>query len=213
MLNISKLTLIIKGKKILDDVSLNITDNQIIGLVGPNGSGKSSLFKCISSLYINYEGTISYTGKLAFMIENSAFYEYLSGYDNLLILSIIYHVNKDTIKKTIDIFKANDFIYKSVKNYSMGMKQKLYLISIFMQEASVILLDEPTNALDTISIINLRNYLKEFKDKIIIYSSHTLSELNKVCDEIVYIKNGKIIERTKNKKALEKRFMEVYCDN
>lgn len=193
----------------LDSVSFSLREGEVVGLVGPNGAGKSTLMKTIVGLIRNYDGTINIEGenvlnqkrkKVGCLIENPGFYPDLSGYDNLLFFSKISGSgDKTEIENVIELLGIKNFIHKKAKKYSLGMKQRLALAQAVLGNPKLLVLDEPTNGLDPNIIITIRKFIKyisEEKKVSIIISSHILSEIESMCERVIFIKNGKIIEQT-----------------
>ena len=149
---------------ILKDISFSINENEILGLIGPNGSGKSTIMKCIAGLYHPTSGEIT-----------------INGYD----------IDKDME----DFSGLNDELKKEVRHYSMGMKQRLILSLAMMTKPKLLILDEPTNGLDPQAIIDLRKKLLDIRNDgtSILLSSHQLSEVDKLVDRIIFIKDGQLI--------------------
>lgn len=213
--NISKK---IGNKIVIDNVSLSVNSGTIVGLIGDNGAGKSSIMKAITSLIRIDKGSIKICGTeihedayeclkhVGASIEESYFYDFLNGYENLKIYS-----NRNNFDDIIDFIGLRDSIHKKVKTYSLGMKQRLSLGIALVNDPDLIILDEPTNGLDPKGIIDLRNKLITLKQcgKAIIICSHLLSEVEKICDEIYFIKDGKIIDKLLPKKV-NKDLEEVY---
>lgn len=221
ILEVNNISKSIGNKKIIDNVSFSIDSGTIIGLVGNNGVGKSSILKAITGLFRIDEGSITINGynlnkeafealsKVGSSIEESAFYDFLSGYDNLFI-----YCNEKEINSIVEFIGLKDSIFKKVGEYSLGMKQRLSLGIALANNPDLIILDEPTNGLDPKGIIELRNKLIELKKngKAIIVSSHILSELDKLCDQILFINEGKIIKSIipkKEKDSLENIYSKI----
>lgn len=197
-----------KDITVINDVNIKLKANNIYGLYGRNGSGKSVLLKLISGFYVPTNGTILYDGvdlnkKMEFpkdlraLIEKPSFFPDLSGFDNLKLLAQIQ--NKITDKeinealKIVNLFDEKDKIYKK---YSLGMKQKLGIASVIMEDPKVMVLDEPFNGIETSTVNKLINYLLSHKkDKIIIISTHIKDDLEKLSDRIYYIDNGVISDK------------------
>lgn len=196
-------------KEVLKGVSLEIPKGQIWGLVGPNGTGKTTLLKILAGLYKADKGTVlindvnmkdfptSIYNEIGVMIEDTASYENLSGFENVKIIANMYNFdNKD--EKIKELFKLADLekaMYDKVKTYSLGMKQRLGLIMTLLNEPKVLLLDEPTNGLDIDGIRKVREIITEYASKkavTVIISSHIVSELKMVCDHIAFMINGKV---------------------
>ena len=201
----------IKNKVILNNINLDLEKGNVYGLIGHNGSGKTMLLRAISGLitldsgYIKIDNTLVELNKplpvkVGIIIENVKFYDDLTGFENLKFLSSINNEISDdvinTYLKKFDLLKENN---KKVKEYSLGMMQKLAIIQAIMEDQSLILLDEPTNGFDRNSVEIFNEQIKELKDKgkTIILVSHNDSEIKELCDEIIEISNGVITKRWK----------------
>lgn len=202
--NISKS---IRGVSILNKISLSFIGGNIYGLIGRNGSGKTMLLRAIAGLIVPDEGTISVNGKLlhkdisfpenmGILIEAPTFLNYMTGLDNLALLAEIRNiVTIDEIKKYMEQFGLDPSLKLPVRKYSLGMRQKLGVIQAIMENPKILILDEPFNALDEISIRLLQNMLLQYKKsgKIIIVTSHHKDDIVPLCDDIYQMSNGEII--------------------
>lgn len=206
------------GKTALDDFSVSLYDGEIYGLVGPNGAGKSTFLKILAGYTNASTGTLELFSEesnlyrvrrnMGFLIENSAFYTYMTGKNNLKYQCELKGINyNDDIINLTKEFKIFDALEKKVKSYSTGMKQRLGLVAATMNKPKILILDEPINGLDPEGIVELRNFLlrinREWKTTIII-SSHILNELSLIATRIGFIKNGKIIEESTIEELKEK---------
>lgn len=213
IIEISNLTKKIGKKTILDNISFSVTEGDIFGFIGPNGAGKSTLIKTMLGLYKKTSGTILINGKdnqnefesalrdVGAIIENPDMYSHLTGMQNLHIFANMRgNVRKEKMNEYIKLVKLENRIHDRVKTYSLGMKQRLGLVQALMHEPKLLILDEPTNGLDPLGIIELREILKRINKECgitIFVSSHILSELENVCNTITIIDNGKIIDTKK----------------
>ena len=196
----------IKKNIVLNCISLNLEKNKIYGFVGINGSGKTMLFRAISGLIKPTSGTVvvdnieikngHHPENLGLLIENADFWNELSAFENLNVLN---HMSKSKLSKEeifllIDEFGLDSKSEKPYSAFSLGMKQKLRLIQAFMNNPDLIILDEPTNALDEKSILNLRKRILKEKSngKTILIASHSKEEIQELCVEIIFIESGKI---------------------
>lgn len=212
ILKIDNISKSFNNKKIIDNVSLNIDSGTIVGLVGKNGAGKSSLMKAITGLIEVDAGSITVCGidvksdrkdalrHIGATIENNDFYEFLTGYENLRTFTEC----SRNLNEIIEYVGLKKDINKKVSTYSLGMKTRLSLAIVLANNPDILILDEPTNGLDPNGIIELRNKLLSLKKqgKVIIISSHMLDEINKICDEIIFINDGKIIKKVNASKKL-----------
>lgn len=222
---IKNVTKVINNKKIIDDISFNVQKGCILGLVGPNGAGKSTLLKIMTGLYTLDFGEIYYEGislrnnfekamnKVGCIIETPDMYGNLTGKDNLDLFKVMFKgVNEDIIKGIVNILNLEKVIGKKVKTYSLGMKERLGIATSLLGSPKVLILDEPTNGLDPIGIKNLKMLLSKIKKNCaIIISSHMLNEIETLCDEVIFINDGKIIERKEIN--LDKKIIEFEVDD
>ena len=200
-------TKVIEGNTILNSINLSFERGKIYGLVGKNGSGKTMLLKAICGLIRLNEGEIIVEGRklekghefpddVGALIENPGLIGNYSGLKNLQVLADIRQkISQEVIKNYMKDFKLNAEDKKKVKKYSLGMKQKLGIIAAIMEEPKLILLDEPTNALDKESVVILNQNLIKAKERgsTIIIASHDFSEMEQITDERIEIDNGMII--------------------
>lgn len=213
-------------KQVLDNVSFFLCDKEITGIVGCNGVGKTTLIKVILGLYKIDLGNIRINGydskkdkkkaleKVGAIIENPDLYNYLTGRQNLELLSMYYkNINKDKINNLIKLVGLEDCIDTKVKKYSLGMKQRLGIACSLINSPNLLILDEPTNGLDPEGIISLRKILLkliEVEGVSIFISSHNLGELNNLCNRILFMKEGRIVRNFKNDgDDLEEMFVEM----
>lgn len=196
----------IKKKVILNHVNAHFESGKIYGLHGKNGSGKTMLLRAICGLILPTSGEVRIDGSVigkdiefpesvGIIIENMTLLNEYSAFDNLKLLAKINKKASDD-----DILAAmekcgleND--KKKVRNFSLGMKQKLNIAQAIMEHPKLLLLDEPTNALDEATVLKVRNLLLEFReqDTLTIIASHNKEDLNILCDEILEVVEGKII--------------------
>ncbi|HHX80204.1 MAG TPA: ABC transporter ATP-binding protein [Acholeplasmataceae bacterium] len=196
-------------KKIISNFSMTIKKGQIVGLVGPNGAGKSTLIKIMVGLlkpsrgqvYINgislkrdYEKAISNVGCI---VENPEFFPDMSGYENLdYFAGFRKNISKEDIDEIADKVGLQNRIHDKVKNYSLGMKQRLGIALALLGNPRILITDEPFNSLDATSVYEIRQLVKMLaKDKnlTMIISSHNLNEIQSLCTDVVFIKEGRLV--------------------
>ncbi len=204
--NVSK---VMDGNVILDSIDCSLEAGKVYGLCGKNGSGKTMLLKAMCGLVRIDEGEIVVGGEslkkghefpedVSALIENPGFIGNYSGMRNLVILSQIRkRIDKETVIAYMNRFHLDPDSKKKVKKYSLGMKQKLGIIAAVMESSRLILLDEPTNALDEESVKVLNEIIREERDKgsTVVVTSHDREELKSVSDYIFQIENGRIVKR------------------
>ena len=203
-IEVKNLTKKFKKVTVVNDVNVTFESGHIYGIIGRNGSGKSVFLKMLCAFYIPTSGSISqdgfdYINNNAFpkdtraLIENPDFIPNLSGYENLKMLAAIQ--NKITDKEIIDALKKVNLYEdkdKKYNEYSLGMKQKLGIAQVIMEDPSVLILDEPFNGIEQVSVTKIMDYLLELKNKgkLIIVSSHIIEDLNKISDTLLLMDDG-----------------------
>lgn len=210
ILKVNNVTKFYGKQKVLNDVNLSINQGEIIGLIGPNGAGKTTLMKIITGLIPKYEGQVfidnrniknrNYlkTKEIGCVIEVPGFYPELTGYENLLFFAEISGLkDKSEIDEIVKSLGIEDYVNKKVKKYSLGMKQRLGVAQAVLTYPPVLILDEPTNGLDPAIVPQLRKFIKYIakeKNTAVLISSHILSEIELMCDKVVFIQKGEIIK-------------------
>lgn len=203
MKNVSKS---FEGTLVLSDINLQIPKGQIIGIVGANGSGKSVLFKMMcgfnkadtGEIYIRGEKLgekFDFPNDVGVLINNPGYIELFSGFQNLKFLAQINHkINDEQIIDAMKLVKLDPNSKKKTKHYSMGMKQKLGIAQAIMENQDIIILDEPFNGLDFQTANDIRETILHLKNenKTIILTSHTHSDIEKLCDEVYIILDSKL---------------------
>lgn len=205
MIKIENLTKIYDENKILDDISITFEEGIIYGIVGKNGSGKSVLLKTICGFIRPDKGEIlfdninivkkqTFPPETGAMFENSGFIPNISGFENLKLLASINNIiSEEEILKSVDIVNLKEDINKKYYKYSLGMRKKLGICQAIMENQKYIILDEPFNGIDDESLKKIKIQLNKIKEnKIIIISTHIKEDIEKLCDEVYKISNGKI---------------------
>lgn len=208
ILEIKNLKKSYNNKRVLDIDYLEIKEKSIYGLIGKNGAGKSTLMKIVLGLVKKDEGMVKVfnqevNGKnqkklnknLGALIENPSFYDHLTGYENLEIISSLKGVDKKEISKTLDLVGLKNVEKKKAREYSLGMKQRLGIAIALMGSPKLLILDEPINGLDPQGIEEMRNLFKNIVKNTptsILISSHILDEIEKISTHIGILKEGKL---------------------
>ena len=196
-------------KQVLKNVSFNICEGQILGFIGPNGAGKTTTIKLLLGLQKIDSGNVLINGfdvekdfekailRVGAIVENPDYYMYLTGRKNLEMISSLYKdISKERIDEIIKIVGLENRINDKVKNYSLGMRQRLGIAAALIHNPNVLILDEPTNGLDPEGIKDLKELLVKLakKEKMgVLVSSHNLLDLESFCTDVCLIKNGEII--------------------
>lgn len=209
MIELRNVTKCIKGNMVLRDVNCKLESGQIYGLVGRNGSGKTMLLRMMAGLILPTQGqvivdgeplhkTISFPKDMGILIEKPEMMMNLSGMENLKLLAEIRGaIEETTIREYMQLFSLDPDSRQPVKKYSLGMKQKIGIIQALMEDPSLLLLDEPFNALDEHSVELLRKLLLKCKKegKLVVITSHHREDIEAVCDSILPMEEGRIDSR------------------
>ncbi len=219
----------INGKTLVNAVNMNVRKGEIYGFVGPNGAGKTTVMKMITNLWKPTDGKILLFGeeltpssyellkKIGSIIEFPHFYDHMSGKDNLQLHCDYMgkNINVDESLHMLGLLDAGD---KPVKNYSLGMKQRLGIARAILCEPELLILDEPTNGLDPMGMKQIRDLLKFLcinKGMTIIISSHILSEVESIADTIGIINYGSMMEEISMKEIsrIPSTYIELSVEN
>lgn len=203
-------------KKILHDISFSIEKGQIKALVGPNGSGKTTLMNTMTNLLKRDGGQVLVDGKefkdekifnhISFFKDENILDENLYGMDYLNYIKNVYKRTKDDVDSVIKEIGIESFVKSKTGSYSLGMKKKLMLAMDFLPRRDIILLDEPLSGLDPTSVIKMMALIKKkAKDgQGILISSHSLNDIDEITNNILFLKDGKILEEVlENEKFIE----------
>ncbi len=207
MIVIDNVSKTLKGNKVLDHIDYVFEEGKIYGLFGRNGCGKTMFLRMIAGLIIPDEGTVTIDGKVlhknisfpestGIVIEHMEMLPEYSAYDNLKILAKINKiVNDEDIIKVMQDVGLDPYSKKKVRKYSLGMKQRLNIAQAIFENQKIILLDEPTNAIDEDGIQLIYEKLKELRadGATIIMATHNKEDIEELCDEIIRIDGGRIV--------------------
>ena len=205
---ISSITKVFGEKKVLDSINLEIRKGEIFGLLGPSGAGKTTLIKILTgqlkaeqgNSIINGVDSQKLTGKdysgFGIMMDNFGVYERLSCFDNLKIFARIYQINNDKINEALEAVGLSDARKTAASDLSKGMRSRLRLARVFMINPEILFLDEPTSGLDPATADEIQKMIlaEKEKGKTIFLTTHTMTEAEKLCDNIALLNEGKIVE-------------------
>lgn len=221
--------------KAVEDLSLTVNSGEIMGFIGHNGAGKTTTLRAAAGILDFSQGEILIDGKnirtqaveakkaSAFLPDNPDLYEFLSGIDYLNFIADIYRIPKaarrERIEKYARAFELTGALGSSLSGYSHGMKQKLALISAFIREPKLLLLDEPLVGLDPEAAFKMKGFLREVCDQggAVFFSTHVLEVAEKLCDRIAIIRRGRLVEVGKTQdivgnSSLEEVFLELTAE-
>ena len=232
MLNIEHLTKAYGEKKAVDNLSLHIAPGEIYGFIGHNGAGKTTTLKSVAGILQFDAGEITIDGisikenpleckrRFAYIPDNPDLYDYMTGIKYLNFIADIFGVGANErqarIRKYADAFELTADLAQPIAAYSHGMKQKLAIISAWLHEPKLILMDEPFVGLDPKAAHLLKEMMREMCDEggAIFFSTHVLEVAEKLCDKVAIIKSGRLIrsgtmEEVKGDESLEDVFLEM----
>ena len=193
-----------KGQQAVSDISLKIPRNGVYGLLGPNGAGKSTTLKMLTGILRPDSGAVIFDGKIwkremlseiGALIEAPSLYGNLTARENLGIHATLMGLPKERIEEVLEIVDLKDTGKKRTAQFSMGMKQRMGIAIALLNHPRLLILDEPTNGLDPFGIQELREMIASFGRQgiTVILSSHILSEVSQVVDEIGIISQGRLL--------------------
>ena len=206
ILQTNQITKTIGGRNLVNDVNLHIKKGEIYGFLGPNGAGKTTVMKMITNLWKPTSGAIEIFGetlspqsyevlkRMGSIIQFPTFYDHMTGYENLKIhCEYMGYYNHGSIENALDMLGLSDTAGKAVKNYSLGMKERLGIARAILCKPELLILDEPTNGLDPAGMKQIRDLLKTLCTEYgitIMISSHILSEIESIADTVGVINHG-----------------------
>ena len=232
MLEINGLSKSYGSHKAVDNLSMRIANGEIHGFIGHNGAGKTTTLRSIAGIMQFEEGTITIDGHsikeeplackkiMAYIPDNPDLYEFMTGIQYLNFIADIFDVDVSVrdqrIHRYTDLFEITSVLDDTISSYSHGMKQKLAIVSAWIHEPKLILMDEPFVGLDPKASHILKQMMREFCDQgnAILFSTHVLEVAEKLCDRVAIIKDGKLIrsgtmEEVRGDSSLESVFLKL----
>ncbi|WP_343764614.1 ABC transporter ATP-binding protein [Clostridium oceanicum] len=224
VLVVQNLTKSFKKRKAINDVSFTVKEGDICGFIGPNGAGKTTMIRMLTGLITPSSGSVSINSfdvtkdienalkYIGAIVENPIFFEYLTGENALLNLAMLNNdmskkERQEKVEEVIELVGLKGREKDKIKTYSLGMKQRLGIAQALLNNPKIILLDEPTNGLDPTGMIEFRNLILKLnkENKITFFiSSHILDELQRICTDLVIIKEGKLAWKGATNELLNK---------
>ena len=224
-LEINNISKIFGNKKALDSISFEAKPGDIVGILGPNGAGKSTMMKIISGYYNQTSGMIKVCGqetlehrietqrKIGYLSEENPLYPEMYVREFLEFICDIHKLDYHNCDKIIELTTLKSVEKQKIKTLSKGFQQRVGIAQALIHNPELIVLDEPTSGLDPKQLIQIRKIITSIgKDKTILLSSHIIQEVEAMCNRIIIINNGKIIENKKTeyfKNKIEEKFLEL----
>lgn len=222
MLSTNKVSKKYKKTYAVKDLSMAVRKNTVYGLLGPNGAGKSTLLKMITGIVRPTSGELVFNGhpwsrkdltQIGSLIETPPLYENLTAEENMKVRATLLGISSDRCREVLRQMDLANTHHKKTSDFSLGMKQRLGIALALLHNPQLLVLDEPTNGLDPFGMEELRNMIRSFtKSGIsVIISSHMLSEVQQVADDIGIIYNGALLYQNKidANDNLEQLFMDI----
>lgn len=222
MIETKELSKCFKKQYANDKISITVRENTVYGLLGPNGAGKTTLLKMLTGMINPTSGEILFAGhkwtrtdllEIGALIETPPLYENLTAYENLKVRALMYGLSDARINEVLEVVSLTNTGKKKAGQFSMGMKQRLGIAIALLNQPKLLILDEPTNGLDPVGITQLRELIRSFSKQgiTVVLSSHLLSEVEQIADDIGIIANGKLWYEAPigEEEDLEALFMDV----
>lgn len=209
LLETRKLTKSFQGKMIIDHLDLKINKGDVYGFLGRNGQGKTTTIRMLTGLIFPDSGEVEINGlhmkkdfkqaisQIGAIVENPTFYDYLSGYENLLLMvHLIPGIGKEKITEVLEIVGLTKRAKDKVSTYSLGMKQRLGIANALLNDPQLIILDEPTNGLDPQGMIEIKEMILQLSSEkgiTFFISSHLLHEIGQICNRVGILNDGRLL--------------------
>jgi ABC-2 type transport system ATP-binding protein len=205
-------------KKVVSDLSFQVSEGDVFGFLGPNGAGKTTTIRMILGLISKDSGTVKMNGfdivenfnqaisQVGAVVETPKFYSYLSGYHNLRLIANLHpELPKSRVEEVLEIVGLSQRGKDKVKTYSLGMRQRLGLAMALLNHPKLVFLDEPTNGLDPQGMIEIREMISQLaieQDITFFITSHLLYEVEQICNKVAILKEGHLITQSPVKELL-----------
>ncbi len=214
-------------QKAVDNLTASVMAGRITGFLGPNGAGKSTSLRCLVGLSSPTQGSAKILGseyhslenplsRVGTVLDSRGFHPALTGKQNLKVVAAASGIPDSRVDEVLALVELTDAQNKRMKNYSLGMKQRLALAGAILGNPEILILDEPANGLDPAGIAWLRNFLRSLaKDgRTILVSSHQLAELQNTVDDVIIIHKGRLIaqgtiDEVRGEGSLEEAFLKL----
>lgn len=230
LLEVKNLSKKYRERIVVNNISFDGYKGEVLGFLGPNGAGKTTTIRMITGLINSNGGTVNICGSsinedfecamknIGAIVETPTLYEFMTGEDNIKLFAKLKKASSEQVERVKKITGLGEDLKRKVKEYSLGMKQRVAIGIAVLGDSKILILDEPSNGLDPIGIKELRVLLKELahnEGKCILVSSHQLQEMQLTCDRAIIISKGNILKvvdvnkLNEEKKSLEDLFLEL----
>lgn len=224
---VKNITKLYGNQKALNAVNFTIDKGEIVGFLGPNGAGKSTMMKIITGYLESFEGEVFVSGfsvvsekikaqqKIGYLPEHNPLYLEMYVKEYLYFHASIHKISKVEVDRMIEKVGLTPEMHKKINQLSKGYRQRIGLAAALLHEPEVLILDEPTTGLDPNQLLEIRNLIKEVgKDKIVLFSTHIMQEVEAICDRVIVINKGVIIadKSLKELKDNQEQIIEVEFD-
>lgn len=228
IINVQNITKRYGEKTVLNNICFQIPAGETVAIVGPNGTGKTTLLEILMTLRKVDSGSVSILGKniseqkgvddirskIGVMLQEGGMYNYIKLKEALDLFASFYSVKKEKIDKLVEYFELKPYLNAKFEKLSGGWKQRFLLAIAFLQDPDLIFLDEPTTGLDPKATQLVWDKIKggEQKNKTILVSTHSMEEVDKYCDRVIVLNEGKIISNDTPAKIKEKLNVDFFSD-
>jgi len=218
-IKVENLTKYFGDKKVLDEISFEVYEGEIFGLLGHNGAGKTTTLRILAGIIEEYTGYVEVNGKIGYLPEERGLYRDEKVVDVLKFFGELAGMKKEEIAKSIDYWlnklKISNYKYSKIKELSKGNQQKVQFIVSVIHNPDIVILDEPFSGLDVVNVRLLRDIIFELKEegKTIILSTHQLEKIERLCDRVLILKKGKAVHYGKIEDICRKMAYIEYLDN
>lgn len=226
-IEVKNITKFYGSQKALDAINFTIEKGEIVGFLGPNGAGKSTMMKIITGYLSASEGDVLVSGfnitsekisaqqKIGYLPEHNPLYLEMYVREYLMFNATIHNISKEKVEAIIKKVGLIPEVHKKINQLSKGYRQRIGLAAALLHEPDVLILDEPTTGLDPNQLLEIRTLIKEVgKDKIVLFSTHIMQEVEAICDRVIVINKGQIItdKSLKELKENQEQIIEVEFD-
>lgn len=229
LLSVKNLAKHFDGGFVVDHISFDVEKGSIVGLLGQNGAGKTTTIHMLCGITTPTNGEIHYFGKpfatnkahclqrINFTSSYNSLQEHISVRENLMVFALLYNVKNHTkkISDLADYFEIGDYLHKTLINLSSGQKTRVNLVKALLNDPELILMDEPTASLDPDIADKTLSFIESLRQKrgvSILYTSHNMEEITRICDRVIFLKKGIIVAQDSPQKLIKRVGLDTLSD-